>query len=127
MPTMNLLYSLPSMLSSNFWFMTVIILSRFTSCLTTCVLFHQSPTLILSYHEYSLLDITYYISTYFCMPVLTTRFSMHVYNSDYRYTCAYLRTPLGISITIRRGVLTLLDPHVQVSELGAYGFSQLLT
>ena len=44
----------------------------------------------------------------------------------YRYTCAYLSTPSGIRITTRRGVLTPLDPHVQVLKLEACGFSQLL-
>jgi len=62
--------------------MIITILYLLTSCFTTCVLFHQSPTLILSYHDYSLLDITCYISTYFCMLVLMIRFSMYVYNSD---------------------------------------------
>ena len=45
----------------------------------------------------------------------------------YRYTCAYLCTPLGIRITTRWGVLTPLYPHVQVSELAASEFSLLLT
>ena len=44
----------------------------------------------------------------------------------YRYTCAYPYSPSGFRITTRRGVLTPLDPHVQVLELGACGFSQLL-
>ena len=44
-------------------------------------LFHQSPALDLLYHEYSLLDITCFISTCSCMLVLTIRFSMHVYDS----------------------------------------------
>jgi len=51
-------------------------------CLTSCVLLHQSPTVILLYHEYFLLDITCYISTYFIMYVLTTQFSIHVYDLD---------------------------------------------
>ena len=34
----------------------------------------------------------------------------------YQYTCAYLSTPSGFRITTRRGVLTPLDPHVQVLE-----------
>ena len=34
----------------------------------------------------------------------------------YRYTCAYLSKSSGIRITTRRGVLTPLDPHVQVLE-----------
>ena len=52
------------------------------SCFTTCILFHQSPALILSYHECSLLDIICCISTCSCMLVLTIRFSMHVYDLD---------------------------------------------
>jgi len=82
---MNPLYALPKMLSSDFTsdfrFMIITILYLLTSCFTTCILFHQSPALILLYHEYSLLDITCYISTCFCMLVLTTRFSMHNYDS----------------------------------------------
>jgi len=35
-----------------------------------------------------------------------------------QHTCAYLCTPLGIRITTCWGVLTPLDSHVQVSELG---------
>jgi len=83
---MDLLYGLSSMLSSgftsDFWFMIITILYMLTSCFTTSVLFHLSHTLILSHHEYFLIDITCYISTYFCMFVLITRFSMHVYDSD---------------------------------------------
>ena len=52
-----------------------------TSCFPTCVLFHQSPALILLYHEYSLHDFTCYISTCFCMLLSTTRFSRHAYDS----------------------------------------------
>ena len=44
----------------------------------------------------------------------------------YRYTCAYLCTPLGIRNTSRWGVLTPLDLDVQISELGAYGLSRML-
>ena len=44
----------------------------------------------------------------------------------YRYTCAHFCTPSGIHITTCWGVLTPLDPHVQVLELGARGFSWLL-
>ena len=50
-------------------------------CFTTCILFHQSPILIFSYHEYFLFDTTCLISTCSCMPMLTTRFSMHDYDS----------------------------------------------
>ena len=37
----------------------------------------------------------------------------------YQYTCAYPYSPSGFRITTRRGVLTPLDPHVQVLELEA--------
>jgi len=80
----------------------------------------------LLHHEYSLLDITCYISTCSYMLVLTSRFLMHVYDSIYRYTCVYLCTPFGISITTRWEVLTPLNPHVQVSEFGASEFSRML-
>jgi len=38
---------------------------------------HWSPVLIILYHTCSLLDITYYLYAYSCMPVLMTRFSIH--------------------------------------------------
>ena len=60
----------------------IIILYMYSSWLTTCVLFHQSLVLIILYHACSLFDITYYLSTCSSMPVLTTRFSMHVYDLD---------------------------------------------
>jgi len=46
------------------------------------LLCHMSSISPVSCHEHSLLDITCYISTCSCMHVLTTRFSMHVYDSD---------------------------------------------
>ena len=61
-----------------------------------------------------------------CMLVLTTRLSMSVYDSDLSIHVCYLCTPFGICITTRRGVLTPLDPHIQVSELWICRFSQLL-
>jgi len=60
----------------------IIILYMFTSCFTTCVLFHQSPALIIVHHACSLLDITYYFFACSSMPVLMTQFSMHVYKSN---------------------------------------------
>ena len=44
----------------------------------------------------------------------------------YRYMCAHPCTPSSIRITTCWGVLTPLDPHVQVLKLGACGFPQLL-
>jgi len=55
-----------------------------------------------------------------------TRFLMHVYDSDLSILVCYLCTPFGIRITTHWGVLTPLDPYVQVSELGACEFSRLL-
>ena len=49
---------------------------------STCILSHLSPALIWSYYESSLLDIICCISTWSCMLVLTTRFSMHIYDLD---------------------------------------------
>ena len=126
------LYALSRMLSSDFTsdfqFMIITILYLLTSHFTTCVLLNQSPALILSYHEYSLLDITCYIyppaSVCFCSR---HSFQCMFMIQIYRYTCAHLCTPLGIRITTRQGVLTPLDLQVQVSDRGAYGFSQLLT
>jgi len=50
--------------------------------LTTWVILHWSPALIILYHVYFLLDITYYFSACSYMFVLTTRFSLHIYDSD---------------------------------------------
>ena len=69
----------------------IIILYMFTSCHTTCVLFHQSPALIIVHHACSLLDITYYLFTCSCISVLMTRFSMHIYKSDLSiHVCLFL-------------------------------------
>jgi len=46
----------------------IIVLYTITSWLTTCVLFHQSSTIIILYRTYSLFDITYYLSACSCMP-----------------------------------------------------------
>ena len=55
-----------------------------------------------------------------------TVFNAYSFIRIYRCMCAYLCTPLNIHNTTRWGVLTPLDPHVQVSELGDCGFSRLL-
>ena len=60
----------------------IIILYLLMSYLSTCVLFHKSPALISSYHESSLFDIICCISTYSCMLMPTTQFSMHVYDTN---------------------------------------------
>ena len=52
------------------------------SCLSTYVLFLQSPAVIILYHTYSWLDVDYCLSTYSCMLVLMTQFSMLVHDLD---------------------------------------------
>ena len=86
-----------------------------------CLVYFIYRLFICSYHLYhacSQLDINYCVSTYSCMLVLMTRFTMHIMTRFHRYTYAYLCTPFAINITTRRGVLTPLGPHVQVSEFG---------
>ena len=56
-----------------------------------------------------------YLLLYACAYGTVFMFMIQIY----RYTCAYLGSPPGFRITTRRGVLTPLDPHVQVLELGA--------
>jgi len=97
------------------------------------------PALPLMFYSTSLLLSTYYtmciaylisLATYLRAPVCLCSwhdfqymFMIHIY----RYTSVYLRTPFGISITTRHGVLTPLNPPVQVLGLRACGFSQLMT
>ena len=103
----------------------IILLYMFISCLITCVLFHQSPILIMLYHICSLLDIAYYLSACSCMPMLTTRFSIHALLIwIYRYTCAYPCTPLGIHHTTRREVSHFSGSSCPDPEM--CGFSRLL-
>ena len=96
------------------------------SCFITCVLFHQSLALILLYHEYFLFDITCYLSICFCVLVFTTWFSIHVYDSNLSIHVCLSLTLFGIHHTTRWGVLTPLDPHVQIPELETCEFSRLL-
>ena len=63
---------------------------------------------------------------FMCVCAHNTIFNTCSFIRIYWYTCAYPCMPLGIHNTTRLGVLTPLDPHVQVSELGACGFSLLL-
>jgi len=64
--------------------------------------------------------------SYSCVLVLTMRFSMHVYDLDLSmHVCLFMHATWHSDIT-RWGVLTLLDPHVQVSKLRTSGFSLLL-
>ena len=95
----------------------IIILYLFISYLITCVLFYQSPALIILYHACSLLDVIYYLSTYSCMPVFTTWFSIHVLLIRiYGYTRAYPCTSLAVTIPLV-GESAPLDNHVQIPKL----------
>ena len=77
--------------TSDFRFMIISILYLLTSCFITCILFHQSPALILLYHVYSLLDVTCYISLFpVCMYSQYDFLGMFMIQI-YRYTCAYAR------------------------------------
>ena len=75
---------------------------------------YSTSLLLLSYHIRS---ISCLISPAIYPPGSVCLCSRHSFQcmfmfQIYRYTCAYLCTPLGIRITTRRGVLTPLDPHV---------------
>ena len=90
-------------------------------CSTTSLLFLSYYTMHVPY----LISLTISLSAFVCM------YSRHGFqclfiNLIYRYTCAFLCTPFGIHHTTRWGVLTPLDPHIQIPELGACRFLRLL-
>ena len=123
------LYVLPCLLlsgfTSDFWFDVCYITAAYILLYQSCSI----PPLSCSRLIISCVFPTWYhlhISTCSYMLVLTTRFSMQFMIWIYRYTCVWSCTPFGISITTRWGVLTLLDPHVQVSEFGACRFSRMV-
>ena len=92
------------------------------------LLYFSSLYLLLSYHTMSsscLISIAVYLLAPACLCPRHD-FQYIFMTGVYQYTCAYLCSPLGIHITTRRGVLTPLDPHVQVPKFGACEFSQLL-
>ena len=134
---MNPLYALPSMLSSDFtsdfWFYDFYHISCSYPALTI-ILYHTS-LLLLSYHTMSIPAWYYllYLSTCFCVPVLTTWFSMHDYDSV-----------LSIHVCLSLHAIWLSPHHSpgnsdssgsscpgpgawSMLELGACRFSQLLT
>jgi len=127
---MYLLYALPSMLSSGFTSDSSLwSLLYYTSLQPALPLvFYSISLLLLSYYTMSipcLISLAIYLLAFVCLC------SRHDFQClfmirIYRYTCVYLCTPLGIRITTCWGVLTPLNPHVQVSKLGACEFSQML-
>ena len=70
------------------------------------------------YHIY----FTCYFLTCSCMPILMTRFSIHAPWLGFIDT-RVLVLARHLAHTTHWGVLTPLDLHVQILELGAYGFS----
>ena len=124
------LYILPCFLLSGFtsdFQFIIVILQLLTSYLTTCVLFHQSPALILLFHVYSLLDITcyLYLFLYACTHDVIFNACLLFGFIDTR-VLIYARHLAFASLLTEEFCLTPLNPHVQVSELGACEFSQLL-
>ena len=110
-----------------FGFVIIIIILYVFSCLTTGVLFLWSPVLIILYHACSLLDIIYHLSTCFCMHVLTVRFSIYVPWLRFIDTRVLIPARHFSFITPLVGEFLIpLDPHVQIPELGAFRFFQLL-
>jgi len=100
------------------------------SCLhpTLPLVFYSTSPLLLSYYTICIL---YLISLAISLLAPVYQCSWHSFQcmfmiQIYRYTFAYLCIPFGISITTHWGVLTPLDPYVQVAELRACGLSRLL-
>jgi len=79
--------------------------------------------LVLSHLFIPPLDVSF---LFMCACAHDTVFNAYLWIQIYRYTSSYLCMPLGIRNTTRWGVLTLLNPHVQVLELEACEFSMLL-
>jgi len=88
------------------------------SCLHPAIplVFYSATLLPLSYYTMSI-PAWYHLLSLSCSACLCSRYGFQCIFmiQIYRYTCAYLCTPLGISITTCWGVLTLLDPHIQGS------------
>ena len=126
-----LLLVLPYLLSLGFTLdFRFIIIILYYNCL--------HPALPLVFYSTSLLLFSYYTMHVLCLWSFTNSllapvclcswygFQYMFMIRIYRYASAYLCTPLDIRITTRWEVLTPLDPHVQVLDLGACGFSWLL-
>ena len=132
MPAVDPLYASPSLLPSDFTsdFRFHDHYSIIAACILFCHLCSFAPVscscLILP--RVPLFKITCYISTCSSMPVPTTQFSMHVYDSilSIHMCLSLLATWLLLHHSPGEYHLTPLDSHVQVLEFGACGFSQLL-
>ena len=125
---LDLLYALPSLLLSGFTsdfrfydYYTILDFTRFHHP-------YSIPPVSCSYLIIPWVLPAWYHLLYIYMLMLTTRFSMHDYDSvlSLHVCLSFLATWHSYHHSPREFYLTPLDPHVQVLELGAYGFSQLL-
>ena len=83
------------------------------------LVFYSTSLLLLSYHTVSIPCLISFAVYLLAPACLCPRhgFQCTFMTWIYQYTCAYLCSSSGFRITTRRGVLTPLDPHVQVLEL----------
>jgi len=97
------------------------------------------PVLLLLFYSISLLLLSYYTMHVFCLISLTISLPAPVClcsRHGFQYILFWFRfintrvlilaRHLAFTTPLVGEFLTLLDPHVQISELGAYGFSRLL-
>ena len=88
-------FSIIAFIGFDFIFM-ILWLLLYSICILLTYHLCSIPSISYSYHIIPcmfLLDVTYYLSTCSSMPVLMTRFSMHVYDSDLSiYMCLSLHT-----------------------------------
>ena len=92
-------------------------------CINLMNLFIKPVQLVLSLLYILLLDASF-MFMYSCTH--DTIFNTCYFDLDLSIHMCFPCTLLGIRHTTRWGVLTPLNPHVQILELGACGFSQLL-
>jgi len=99
----------------------IIILYLLISCLSTCILLHLSPALILSYYKYSLIDIN-------CCILAPHAYAHNtIFNAClwFRFidTCVLISARHLAFASPLAGEFDSSDPHVQVLKLEACGFS----
>ena len=114
-----------------FYFKFLVLWLLYYSCLHPALplVFYFTSLLLLSYytmHVLCLLSFTISLPAPVCLYSRHHFLNICSFDWIYRYMCAYLCTQFGIRITTCWGVLTPLDLHVQISELGTCGFSRLL-
>ena len=123
MSTMEPLYAWPSLLPSSFTMDFQFYDYYHINCSYPALsfVFYSTSLLFLSYHTMStscLISLVIYLLAPASL-CLRHGFQCMIMIRFYRYTCAHPCTLFGIRTTTCWGVLTPLDPHVQVLELGA--------